>query len=97
MNIAVYLLSDALNDNFDRAVIVSGDTDLIPVIEAVHRNTPDKEVGVIFPLRRFKNSLQEVADFSSTIKEKDLKQCQFPDEIHIGSLVLRKPRFQWKS
>ena len=69
VNIALHLLCDAINDTYDRAVIVSGDTDLVPIIEAVHRISPDKEVGVMFPLRRYNNSLEKAADFAITMRE----------------------------
>lgn len=95
VNIAVSLLSDAMNNEFDRAIVISGDTDLIPAIEAVHRNAPDKEIGVMFPLRRFHNTLQKIADFSITMKERILEECQFPDELKVGDTIIKRPE-SWK-
>ena len=40
------MISDAVKDRYDRAVVISADTDLVPIIEAVHNIAPDKEVGV---------------------------------------------------
>ncbi len=91
VNIALRLLSDAITDTYDRAVIVSGDTDLVPVIEAVHRVSPDKEIGVMFPLRRYNNSLEKAADFAITMREKMLSRCQFPDKVKIGSTTIERP------
>ena len=91
VNIALRLLSDAIADTYDRAVIVSGDTDLVPVIEAVHRVSPDKEIGVMFPLRRYNNSLEKAADFAITMREKMLIRCQFPDKIKVGSTTIERP------
>jgi len=91
VNIAVHLLSDAMNDEFDRAVIISGDTDLIPAIEAVHRDAPDKEIGVMFPLRRFHDTLKKTADFSVTMKERMLDECQFPGEVKVGGTIIERP------
>lgn len=91
VNIALRLLSDAIADTYDRAVIVSGDTDLVPVIEAVHRVSPDKEIGVMFPLRRYNNSLEKAADFAITMREKMLIHCQFPDKIKVGSTTIERP------
>jgi uncharacterized LabA/DUF88 family protein len=95
VNIAVHLICDAMNDLYDRAVIVSGDTDLIPIIEAVHKYIPDKEIGVLFPLRRYNNSLQKAADFSITMREHMLLKCQFPEEITIGSTTIKRP-VEWQ-
>lgn len=95
VNIALYLLADVMNDVFDRAVIISGDTDLVPVIEMVHKLAPDKEIGVIFPLRRYHNSLRKAADFTITMKESILESCQFPDEVTVGTLIIKKPDY-WR-
>ena len=46
VNIAIRLLSDAVEDKFDRAVIVSADSDLTPVILAVRKLFPEKK-GVL--------------------------------------------------
>ena len=91
VNIALRLICDGIDDLYDRAVIVSGDTDLVPAIEAVHKMLPDKEIGVMFPLRRYNNSLEKAADFAITMREKLLKRCQFPDKIRIGGSILERP------
>ena len=95
VNIACVILCDAMNDLFDKAIIVSGDTDLIPVINAVHSHFPNKEIGVMFPLRRYRSSLEKVADFAITMKEQLLKQSQFDDEIEVGGTILSRPDY-WK-
>ena len=91
VNIALHLVCDGIADLYDRAIIVSGDTDLVPVIEAVHRIAPDKEIGVLFPLRRYNNSLEKAADFAITMREKMLSRCQFPDKLRIGNTTIERP------
>ena len=49
VNIAVRLLEDAIDDKFDKALIISGDSDLVPAIEAIHKRYPDKRVVLAFP------------------------------------------------
>jgi len=78
VNIALHVLCDGINDLYDRAVIVSGDTDLIPAIEASHRILPEKEIGVMFPLRRYNNSLERAADFAMTMREKNAGRLPIP-------------------
>ncbi|MFC1739676.1 NYN domain-containing protein [Planctomycetota bacterium] len=95
VNIALHLLSDAVNDYFDRAIIISGDTDLVPAIEMVHKHCPEKEIGVVFPIRRINNSLLKAADFYRTLRMPILKRCQLPDEIKIGNVVIRRPQ-EWR-
>ena len=91
VNIALRLICDGIEDLYDCAVIISGDTDLVPAIEAVHQMFPDKEVGVMFPLRRYNNSLEKAADFAMTMREKTLAHCQFPDKIRVGTTFVERP------
>lgn len=91
VNIAISLLSDAVEDQYDKAVIVSADTDLIPTIEAVHKLRPDKEIGVMLPLRRPNNSLQKASDFVLVMTEKLLAASQFPDEISLDGSTIKRP------
>ena len=58
VNIATHLLHDAWKDTFDVAIIVSGDSDLIPPIEVI-KNELGKQVLVAFPPRRMSNALQQ--------------------------------------
>jgi uncharacterized LabA/DUF88 family protein len=95
VNIALQIVCDGISDLYDRAVIISGDTNLIPVIVAVHRNASDKEIGVMFPLRRFNNSLEKAADFAITMREKVLQRCQFPQEVKVGGITVKRPE-SWK-
>jgi uncharacterized LabA/DUF88 family protein len=81
VNIATQLLMDAHLDNFDTAIIVSGDSDLVPPIKAIKEYFPQKKVGVAFPPSRHSISLQKVVDFSFTIGKKKLNDSQLPDTI----------------
>lgn len=91
VNIALQLLQDAIDNIYDRAVIVSSDSDLLPAIEAVHRYAPDKEVGVMFPIGRRSYHLEEGADFKRKMTEKLLQKSQFPDELQVGTSTIAKP------
>ena len=52
VNIAVQLLSDAFDDRFDTAIIVSGDSDLTTPIQRVRERFPTKRLIVAFPPNR---------------------------------------------
>ena len=84
VNIAVRVVADAVADVFDRAILLSADSDMLPVVETVHRLAPDKEVGVMFPLGRDCLDLRRNADFRRKMKEKMLDSSLFPDEIVLG-------------
>jgi NYN domain len=57
VNIALSLFRLAVTDQYDRAVIVSGDTDLIPAIKAVRATFPNKQIGVILPIAKSSEDL----------------------------------------
>ena len=91
VNIGIQLLSDAINDEYERAVIVSADSDLIPAIKAVRRHCPAKEIGVMFPIGRTSFELRGEADFCKKMKQRHLRNCQFPNSFQVGSETLQCP------
>ena len=92
VNIAISLLVNAVQDKYDTAIIISADSDLIPAIEAVKLNFPNKNIGIIIPLFGKAEELKKIADFHSKISEWHLKSSQFSDTIDIsGGVKLTKP------
>lgn len=57
VNIATNLICDALEDRYDTAILVTGDSDLVPALEAVKKLTPHKRLVVAFPPNRQSNEL----------------------------------------
>ena len=92
VNIATHLIIDAFQDSYDTAILISGDSDLVPPIRAVHENFPKKAVSVFFPPNRHNNSVAAVAKGSQIIGRKKLTDCQFADEVEKrDGYILRKP------
>ncbi len=79
VNIALRLLELAIQERYDKAIIVSGDTDLIPAIKAVHRTFPQKTIGVVIPIGRASEDLKKQADFHHKMKVKHLASSRFDD------------------
>lgn len=96
VNIATYLLVDGfLVDGFDHdyecAVIVSNDSDLLEPVRVV-RNRLDLPVGILNPhLRRPSKVLQDAASFFRPIKEGSLRASLFPTVLHDKHGEIRKP------
>jgi hypothetical protein len=81
VNLAVHLLNDAWKGEFDEAVVVSNDTDLVEPIRivTVERNLP---VLVVCPGRRqMAPDLQSVATFKAHLNRMILTRSQLPDQI----------------
>ena len=83
VNIAVYLLSKAVEDEYDIALIISGDTDFEPAIRAVKDKFPDKEIFIVVPDRKIAGSQRYLAGKHNcfSIKEEHLKVSQLEDPI----------------
>ena len=96
VNIAIQLFKLAIQEKYDKALIISGDSDLIPSIEAVKSTFPSKQIGVIIPIGRRAEQLKQTCDFYMKIKEKHLKASMLPDVINLGDgKKIERPK-HWK-
>ncbi len=56
VNIGAHLLADACKDRFDRALIISADTDLNQAVNLARKETIDKQIDIVAPPgRRLRN------------------------------------------
>ena len=85
VNIAIHLFRLAIEDRFDTALIISGDSDLIPSIKAVRSAFPTKKMVVIIPFGRRAEELKQICDRHMKIKLKHLDSSMFEDEIDLGN------------
>ncbi len=53
VHIAVSMMSDALLGNFDRAILISADSDLVPAKKLINQHCPQKEFFVAAPPGRY--------------------------------------------
>ena len=81
--IATKLFETMHRNECDTAVIVSGDTDLKPSIEACKRNFPGKEIIIIFPIYRTNTELKNIVSRSWTIKPKLYIKYQLNDIVQL--------------
>jgi len=96
VNIAVHMLTDAMDDVYDTAMLISGDSDLVPPIRAIHSKFPAKRVMVAFPPNRHNVSVKNVSKGNLIIGKQKLKQSQFPDSIILKTgFELKKPK-EWQ-
>ncbi|MBF0551357.1 MAG: NYN domain-containing protein [Deltaproteobacteria bacterium] len=96
VNIAVNLFKKAHDDNYDQAILITSDSDLVPAIKAVRQSFPKKRVQILFPIDRWSQELQSVCNTWRKIERKDLSQSQFPEEVMLSSgIVLTRPQ-TWK-
>jgi len=91
INIAVSMLTWAIQDRFDELVIGSADSDLIPAIKALRSAHPDKKITLLFPLGRKSFDLKNLGLKVMHVKKKHLASSQLPREVRMndGSVVKR--------
>jgi len=95
VNIATQMIIDAYQDRYDMAMLISGDSDLVPPIKAIHEYFTQKRTFVAFPPKRYNSSVSAVAKGSLTIGRKKLIDSQFPEEVQKkDGFVLKKPK-EW--
>ena len=79
VNLAIHLVKGALKREFDTAIVVSNDTDLVPAIQLAQAEAPAIKIGVLFPLNRHSSQLKQIASFALRTKLSQFRKAQFPD------------------
>ncbi len=96
VNIAVEMLSDAYQNTFDVALLISADSDLTAPILAIKILFPQKRVLVAFPPQRHSAQLQRLAHAFIQIGRANLAKSVFPDQLQkADGFILRKPA-EWR-
>ena len=91
VNLATFLLCDAFANDYELAVMISNDSDLVLPIEVV-RTQFKKQVAVLNPGQRFSNALKRAADSYTPIGEQALAASQFsPVVIDTSGRAITKP------
>jgi uncharacterized LabA/DUF88 family protein len=91
VNLAVHLLNDAYKNDFDIAVVISNDSDLLESIKLV-KTELKKAVGLINPCPTPSWALQPHVSFFKKVRPWVLKNSQFPDQISDDIGNIQKPQ-----
>lgn len=93
INIAISMLKDAFLDNFDRAFLITADTDLVSTIQMIKANFPSKTIVLLPPPKRdrYAHELKQNAHISLEIKNKHLLKSLLPDIIKYNGQTINKP------
>lgn len=99
VNIATTLLSLAYENEFDKAFIVSGDSDYVSVIETVKAKFPGKTIGALIPYNPRKphiaNHMRRTVDIDFNIERGHLLSSRLPNSIQLrnGNTVTCPPEY----
>ncbi len=96
VNFAVELLNRAWRKEFDRAIIVTADTDIVPVLQMVRRDHPSLHLTAAIPAQRYGNALalRNACHDSLRIKEAHLSNSLFSASIvdGDGNILATRPQ-----
>lgn len=94
VNIAIAMLTDAVRDMYDTALLVSADSDLRPVVAAVKRLRTGKRIVAAFPPRRRSRDLAQTVDGYISVDHATVRNSQLPPEIVTkGGVKLIRPAY----
>ncbi|MGR3521935.1 MAG: NYN domain-containing protein [Paracoccus sp. (in: a-proteobacteria)] len=82
VNIAIHLVRDTVQDNFDRAIVVSADTDMCSAIEMARQLSGTKQIDVACPPGRFARSRSLSPLFE--IKKNRIKANRLDESYDLG-------------
>ena len=74
-NIVLYMTKLAYENQYDKALLVSSDSDFVSVIKTIKAKFLNKEVQVIIPVNLQSFALKKETEFTR-MKEKHLSECQ---------------------
>ena len=99
VNFAVELLNRAWRKEFDRAIIVTADTDIVPVLQMIKRDHPALQLTAAIPERRYGNALalRNACHDSLRIKETHLLNSLFSEnvaDVNVNVLATRPQKYK---
>jgi uncharacterized LabA/DUF88 family protein len=96
VNVAVELLSDAFQNRFDTALLISADSDLVPPLRKIRQLFPQKRIVLAFPPQRSSKELKKVAHAYFTIGREIIAKSLFPAEVRKADGFVLKCPGSWK-
>ena len=96
VNIAIHLLREAHRDSFDRALVLTADSDLSPALRLFRQEFPGKGLMLITPAGRFSRNLTNAVGgkkHCGRIREFHIERSLLPRELadSSGSVVAVRP------
>ena len=92
VQIATEMLTDAYQNRFDCALLISGDSDLVPPIRSIRSLFPTKRIVVCYPPQRYSVALKRIAHASFHIGRRTLAKSLLPPQVtHPDGTVFTRP------
>jgi uncharacterized LabA/DUF88 family protein len=94
VHFSLTFLEDAIDDVFDRAIIVSADSDHVPAVRRVRARLPGKQIFVATPPGRHSHAreLSKVSQSGVNITPGRIARCLLPETIlNGGNQIAKRP------
>jgi uncharacterized LabA/DUF88 family protein len=89
VNVALFLLNLAYQDAFDRALLISNDSDLAPAIRMVRQYFPHKRITTVAPPHYFHSrELIQASTDKTKVRINHLERCLFPPIVADASRLI---------
>lgn len=93
VNIALFLLNLAYQNAFDRALLISNDSDLAPAIRMVRKHFPQKRITTVSPPHYFHSrELIQASSDKTKVRVEHLQRCLLPPIVTDASRLISVSR-----
>jgi uncharacterized LabA/DUF88 family protein len=94
VNIALYMLNGAYKAQYDKAYLLTRDSDLVPAVSMIRQEFPRTEIVVVAPpLMGHSNDLIRVCNSKRKIHPNQVFDCLLPEKVYDagGNVVAERP------
>lgn len=91
VNMVLQIFEDAVKNNYDDAIIISWDSDMIPVIKSVKNTIKWKKFISVLPFRWKWREIKKACDESKIMYLEHLESSILPKTIQFNSLTINSP------
>lgn len=95
VNIALHLIDLAYQDVYDRAILITNDSEQVPSIRTVLQRFPNKKITILIPpCTRECNELIRTASAKAKISTEHLQKCLLSEVVTdaSGRVIVRRPK-----
>lgn len=94
VSIGITMLNDAYKNKYDKALLVTRDSDLVPAVKMIRSEFPNKHISVVAPpMMGHSNDLIKICHSKKKINTQQIWDCLLPELIHDknGDIIARRP------
>ncbi len=93
--IAAHLVADAFLGRFDTAILIGGDTDIVPAIKMVRAHFVDKTLLAWYPPKRSNDAVGDLCHGADSIGYDHLTAAVMPDRVQVDEGVFVDRPTEW--